>query len=99
MARSLALHAAVARRLADEPALVDVARARVESWRTHAEVAPAHVEAWSGLLAAPLPELLARLVEPSPEMHELRQVSPFAGVLDPRTRWAILREVAAGRAP
>jgi hypothetical protein len=27
-------------------------------------------------------------------MHDLRQVSPFAGVLSPRDRWRLRREVA-----
>lgn len=92
-ARSRALHEAVARRVAEDPSLVARARARVRQWGATGAVARPYVEAWQELLDQPLPELLARLVEPSERMHELRQVSPFAGVLDPRLRWRILRDV------
>jgi hypothetical protein len=49
-------------------------------------------EAWLALLARPMEELCQALVEPSERMHDLRQVSPFAGVLEPRARWQILRD-------
>jgi hypothetical protein len=91
--RSRALHVAVAERLRADPDLIEQARARVESWRQQETVAAPYAEAWRALLALPLAELVAALAEPSLRMHDLRQVSPFAGVLDPRTRWRIHREV------
>jgi hypothetical protein len=39
--------------------------------------------------------LCAALVDRSEEARGLRQVSPFAGVIDPRTRWAIHRRIGA----
>lgn len=92
--RSRALHGAVAERLRADPGLVEQARARVDGWWADGSVARPYVEAWRELLALPLGNLLERLVEPSERMHDLRQVSPFAGVLDARTRWRILRELA-----
>lgn len=97
--RSRALHLAVAQRVEANPALVDEARERVQAWLESGEVARPYAETWRELLALPLPELLAALGERSPRMHELRQVSPFAGVLDPRSRWRILREVRDQAAP
>jgi len=45
----------------------------------------------------PLSELETALAERSERMHDLRQVSPFAGILDARTRWRIHRDVGARR--
>jgi hypothetical protein len=90
--RSIRLHAAVAERLLARPVLLEDARARVAAWRTDATVARMYAEEWADLLDRPLEELAARLVEPSERMHDLRQVSPFAGILDARTRWRVLRE-------
>jgi len=42
-----------------------------------------------------LPEVLALIVEDSERMTAMRQCSPFAGVLDPRERWAVYDEFAA----
>jgi hypothetical protein len=36
-----------------------------------------------------------RSVDESEEARALRQVTPFAGAIDPRTRWRIWREVRA----
>ena len=88
---SLRLHAAVAERVVAEPSRVDDARRRVEAWLEDGSVAREYAEAWLALLAEPLPVLVARFHERSERMHDLRQVSPFAGVLDARTRWRVLR--------
>lgn len=92
--RSLRLHLAIAARLAEEPALVERARRRVAGWLDGGSVARAYAEGWRGLLDAPLPRLLEALAERSERMHDLRQVSPFAGILDARARWRLLRAVA-----
>jgi hypothetical protein len=42
------------------------------------------------LLDAPLPQLLAALTSSSPHTHDLRQVSPFAGVLSEAERVQVL---------
>lgn len=88
-ARSLALHAEVARRLREDPALVGRARSRVASWTSARH--RRWRELWSEVLELPL-EHLARLVaEDSERGRLLRQCSPFAGAVDPATRWKILR--------
>lgn len=92
---SLRLHAAVAERLSADPTRVEDARRRVERWLADESVAREYAEAWRALLDEPLPVLVERIVERSERMHDLRQVSPFAGVLDPRTRWRVRRASAS----
>lgn len=89
--RSLALHELVASKLEAQPELLDVVRANLERWiGTHPATA---LLEWARLLETlPLPELLALLRSPGDEATRLRQSSPFAGVLTPQERLAILRE-------
>ena len=89
----MALHRAVAARLRADPTLVQTARARVEMWRDRGIVADYYVEAWASLLSEDASALCDALVEDTERGHTLRQVSPFAGVLKPRERWAILRSL------
>jgi len=96
--RSLAYHRLVAARLEADPAVLDAARRRVAAWVAAGTPHPHYAEAWSAILALPLPDLLARLLDPGPEACALRQVTPFAGVVDPRARWALWREVRARHA-
>lgn len=93
--RSLALHAAVADRIRRDPTLIEVARRRVREWQALGTVLRPYADEWASLLALPWPELEAALTDRSQHMHDLRQVSPFAGVLDARTRWQIHREIGA----
>lgn len=92
--RSLRLHAAVAARLLADPKLVDRVRRRVAGWLEDGSVARPYAEAWARLLDGPMADLVLALGERSERMHDLRQVSPFAGVLEPRARWRVRRETA-----
>ena len=92
--RSIAMHRAIGERLRADPALVETARKRVQSWLETGSVGGAYANAWAALLAAPIDQLIDALVDPAEKARALRQVSPFAGVLDPRTRWRIRRDVA-----
>lgn len=91
--RSLAIHGLIADRLRKDPSLAEVARGRVAAWLTDGSVHRAYAEAWGELLSGPLPRLLEVLVDPGEGARALRQCSPFAGIVDPRTRWRIWREV------
>ncbi len=51
------------------------------------------------LLAQPVPEIAETLVEDGEWMRDLRQNTPFAGVLTPEDRWKIIREVRYGELP
>jgi hypothetical protein len=94
-ARSIALHRAVAERLRADPALMESARGRVRVWRAEGKMHPRYAEAWEQVLARPLDEVCAFLIDPGEEACALRQSTPFTGVLDARTRWRIWREVRA----
>ena len=94
-ARSLALHRAVAERLRAQPELIDAARRRVEAWQRERTVAAYYADAWATLLDGDREHLLAMLTDPSEEAIALRHVTPFAGVVDPRTRWQIWRQERA----
>ena len=91
--RSLALHCAIADKLAMDATALERARARVRRWLESSEVSPHWARRWDEVLSRPLSEICAFLVEESEEARALRQVTPFAGVIDPRTRWRIWREV------
>jgi hypothetical protein len=92
-ARGLALHAEVARRLRSDPELVAQARRRLERWVESGALALPWAQAWDDVLAKPVDEIIAVLTDPGEWACSLRQNSPFAGALDARTRWAILRRV------
>ncbi len=91
--KSLALHAAVAERLRVDPALVERARAKLETWIARGGRSVPPLFEWRPLLDGPLDTLLAFLTERTERAAQLRSCSPFAGFLDPRERERILREV------
>jgi Predicted transcriptional regulator with C-terminal CBS domains len=94
--RSLALHAAVLGRLLDDPDGVRaVARRNLAVMERAAPAASPYLRQWRSLLGGPLAELALVLVSPAADARELRQNSPFAGVLDPAER---SRALAATRA-
>lgn len=88
--RSWALHVEVARRLPSRPDLLEAARRRVSAWLAEPGRHP-YADDWRALLDAGTRELVEALRDVSPRMCTLRQASPFAGALDARTRWEILK--------
>lgn len=97
--RSLAIHRLVVERLREDPRHVDEARARVAGWLAAGSVHRVYAEAWAEALAGPIERLLELLTDPGERARALRQCSPFAGVIDPRTRWRVWREVRERMAP
>ncbi|MGH9322456.1 MAG: hypothetical protein ACRD21_23595 [Vicinamibacteria bacterium] len=91
--RSLALHRAIAARLAADSGVLERARGRVRLWLEAGEVAAYYAREWEAVLSRPVAEICAFLTDESEHARSLRQVTPFAGVIDPRTRWRIWREV------
>ena len=89
--RSLAFHREVARRLLENPAVLERARRRVQEWLNQIPERP-YVRAWDKILAGTPESVADFLVDRSELAVELRQSSPFAGVLDARERWTIWRE-------
>jgi len=89
-ARSLAMHAVIARKIERDPALLDIARRNLQRWRGRWERAtPGWLNEWQELLKRPWPQIAALITEPSEHASRLRQSSPFAGVLTNAERWRI----------
>jgi transcriptional regulator with XRE-family HTH domain len=92
--RSLAFHEAIARILsADSKAAVAKAKrhlARLKALHPHAHALLDHWWIW---LRLPVDDLIARMTDPEPFAREMRQVSPFAGILDARQRAQLLKAV------
>jgi len=91
--RSLAYHALVAERLRVDDTVLARARDRVEQWARDGSVHPRWVEAWRRILSLPPADLIQMLRDRSEDAIALRQVTPFAGAIDARTRWRIWRDV------
>jgi hypothetical protein len=92
--RSIELHREIAMRLRADRRIVERARERAASWLVTGDVAEPYATAWLRLLALPLEELCSALVDPGETARALRQCTPFSGMVDPRTRWRIWRDVA-----
>ncbi|MCC6993249.1 MAG: hypothetical protein IT370_01340 [Deltaproteobacteria bacterium] len=91
--RSLALHRLVVERARTDPQVLRKARQRVSEWLVTGATARFYAEAWAELLRRPDEAIFAALVDGSEAARALRQTTPFAGVIDPRTRWRLWREV------
>jgi hypothetical protein len=89
--RSLAYHRAVATRL--DPQLVVEARERVDRLADEGHLHPSYAERWRALLALPIDEIRNAIAADEPEARELRQSSPFAGVLTEQERRRIIEAI------
>ena len=90
--RSLHLHRAIARRLeADPAAVLERARTNLALMRRDHPGAERLFREWEVLLDRPVPELVPVLTDPSLGARELRQVTPFAGVLTAAERAEVYR--------
>jgi len=86
-ARSLAMHCLIARKIAADPALLDLARRNLATWRARYGASPPRaLEEWREILGRPWPEIAALMTDPGETAARLRQSSPFAGVLTQRER-------------
>ena len=91
--RSLAFGRAVAARLAKDPSLVDRARANLARWiPTASPGVTADLAAWSAALDGPVERVIELLTSDDERATRLRQSNPFAGVLSPQERTAILKQ-------
>ena len=85
-ARSLAMHALIAGKLARDPSLLSKPRQNLETWSGRWQHSPRWVHEWGQILALPWQHIAALIAEPSERGARLRQSSPFAGVLTPEER-------------
>jgi hypothetical protein len=90
--RSIAFHRLVAEQLDDEQ--IQRARKRVGGWlATDGPVDHRWARRWEELLDLPIGEFKERLIEDSEQMRDLRQSTPFAGVVNDEERKKILLKV------
>ena len=94
--RSLALHRAIAAKLREHPGLIDLAWQNLQRWSATGGGSQPYWNAWREVLKLPLEQVLELLEEDSPKMTQLRQSSPFAGVLEPQERWHIYDTFESG---
>jgi excisionase family DNA binding protein len=85
----LLYHRLVAQRLDD--ALVDDARERLRRWRKEDRIHPLWADEWEEVLAQSLPKIAKGITSDSQRGRELRQTSPFAGVLTEQERRRVNR--------
>ncbi len=89
-ARSLAMHALIARKIEHDPDLLGIANRNIERWSARwKQGAPAWLEEWREILRRPWQQVAAVMTEPSERGARLRQSSPFAGILTNKERWRI----------
>jgi hypothetical protein len=90
-ARGLEVHRAVARRL--RRPMVEEARHVLFRWREQGRIDDRYADRWEHLLNRTVPEIRRAIVENSPDADDLRQNSPFAGLLSEPERRRIVDEV------
>jgi hypothetical protein len=89
--RSLAYHRAVARQLRRSTA--DDALVRVRSWRRAGRIDPRYADDWEEILTGPLPGIRKVLEGEDQLARDLRQSSPFAGLLSEAERRKIVAKI------
>jgi hypothetical protein len=89
--QALAYHRLVAERLDED--VVDNARRRLARWRSEGRLDPRWAEEWERVLELPLPRIAKTISADTKRARELRQTSPFAGVLTEQERRQLLRAV------
>lgn len=86
-ARSLAMHCLAAQKIENNPELLDRVRRTLETWRLrYGEDTPRSLDEWKTILGRPWPEIAAFITDPGERATQLRQSTPFAGVLSARER-------------
>jgi hypothetical protein len=89
--RALAYHRALGRRL--RRPMVDQARQKLWQWRAAGKIDPRYADQWENVLNKPVAEVRRVIGENSQVGRDLRQNSPFAGMLSEAERRRILEQV------
>lgn len=95
--RSLELHREIATRLLRDRRILETARVRIEERLREGGPSRPWFERWREILERSPEDVAAFLIDPSEEARALRQSTPFAGIVPPRERWRIWREVRERR--
>jgi Helix-turn-helix domain len=89
--QSLAYHRLIGERLDEE--MVADARARLRRWRRDGRIDPRWADEWERILSRSLPQIVKAIGADSRRARELRQTSPFAGLLTVQERQRLTRAV------
>jgi predicted transcriptional regulator len=89
--RGLAFHVLIAERL--DRGMVEEAQDRVERLASEGHLHPRYAERWRALLVRPLAEISEVIVADTQEARDLRQNSPFAGVLNEQERRRVIETI------
>lgn len=73
--------------------MVDEARHLIWQWRDEGRIDPRYAKRWEKVLSRPIPEIRKTIGEDSQRGRDLRQNSPFAGMLSEPERRKILAEI------
>jgi transcriptional regulator with XRE-family HTH domain len=88
--RSLALHRAIAQRLRQDPqAAIEAAETNLERMRSQHPHARGLLDEWSSILTRPVDSVVEAMIDPSMHARDLRNATPFAGVLTDVERTAV----------
>jgi hypothetical protein len=87
--RGLLLHRAIAEELTRDLSIVRRAKENVERLFAKGLLHEDYRRAWSALLDADVETVARAITEESERANELRQVTPFTFVIEPRARWAL----------
>ncbi|MBI4239080.1 MAG: helix-turn-helix transcriptional regulator [Deltaproteobacteria bacterium] len=91
--RSLAYHHAIAKALRQDPrTVIQRARRLLAHQRKDHPHAAQLLNQWQAWLDLPIDELIARMLDAGVMARDMRQVTPFAGVLNARERMRILKK-------
>ena len=90
--RSLALHSAIADRL--DARVVAAAQRRLRTLQHDGLINPAYAGSWNQLLELPLEDIREALIADTQDGRDLRQNTPFAGVLADAERRAIWHQAS-----
>ena len=91
--RSLPLHEAVAGKIRESPALLEVARENLQRWSRMDGGLPPPLKEWQDILdGRSLEDILQLICDQSENAARLRQSSPFGGILTEAERLLILKK-------
>jgi hypothetical protein len=90
--RGLALAREVVRKIDADPSRRGLERARQLCNQWLKERPNPYLQLWASLLQQDWSEVRRTLLDDSSQAFQLRQNSPFCGVLTPQERWAVYRD-------
>lgn len=73
--------------------MIDDALRRVWKWRDQGKLDPRYAAQWEEILRRPVPEVRRAISEDTPVARDLRQNSPFAGMLSEPERRRIVEQI------